>query len=466
MNDINDRKHTEGGIDYDRRNLIRRGCSVVGCWSIPSNGEVVRNPYEFSTNSAISLRQMKVFILTVGLCLLYLRDPIWRRRKVSGTDAFTGVWLVSDSILLFNPEAWQFLTWLGVGCILLTHAMFAVGKCIGAVKWIKSSFKRARRISEQQPYHAFSNILLFYAILPFAIFGVIGTFISTGGFTPLIDGSIAEMRHYLLASELRIPVLYRLCANLIYPSLLIGTFAATRSPKWRHWGRFIAIPMLCSLLYSLSMGGKGCLIISASIVIWTILLNKGVRAARRPFLIILGAVVCFSAFITYTRPDADGAIATLNIYVYGPLVAMPQYLAEHLTIEWYNGGFENLAIVREISNALGATYSRSIDLTTVNIPMPYNMFTCIPEWLGAFGILGTVFLVFFIGVVSGFVDSQDHLKYVMLRVVVYVYLGFLLFADLSFLMVGWWICLLFALLTVFSSKFIITRRPSLSHPLF
>jgi len=408
---------------------------------------------------------MKIFILTVGLCLLYLRDPIWRRRKVSGTDAFTGVWLVSDLILLFNPEAWQFLTWLGVGCILLTHAIFAGGKCIGAVKWIKSSFKRASRISEHQPYQAYSSIIIFYVILPFTIFGVIGTFISTGGFTPFMDGSIAEMRHYLLAGELPIPLLYRLCANLMYPSLLIGTFAATQSPKWRHWGRFIAIPMLCSLLYSLSMGGKGCLIISASIVIWTILLIKGARAARRPFLLILGAVVVFSAFITYTRPDADGAIATLNIYVYGPLVAMPQYLAEHLTIEWYNDRFENLAIIREISNAFGANYSRSIDLTTVNIPTPYNMFTCIPDWLGAFGILGTIFLVFFIGVVSGFVDSQDHLKYVMLRVVVYVYLGFLLFADLSFLMVGWWICLIFALLTVFPLKFIITRRPSLLHPL-
>ena len=406
---------------------------------------------------------MKALILILGIGLLYLRDPVWRRREVSGIDAFTGVWFVSALLLLFNPAAWQFLTWLGVMCILVTHAVFALGKSIGSVRLRKSSNKRAPRISARQPYQANGILPLFYVILPAAIFGVIGTFISTGGFTPMIDGSIAEMRGNLLGGELRVPLFYRVCANLMYPSLLIGTFVTTRVYGRRHWGRFIVIPMLCPLLYSLSMGGKGCLIISASIVIWTIFLAKGVRAAFRPFLLILGAVVVFSAFITYTRPDTFGTLATLNIYVYGPLVALPQYLAEHSTIEWYNVRFEDLAIVREISNALGATFSRSIDQTTVNIPLPYNVFTCIPEWLGAFGVLGSIFLILSIGIACGFADTRGSSKYIMLRVVLYVYLSFSLFADLSFFMIGWWICLLVALLRVFHLKFMATLGPPLSH---
>lgn len=388
---------------------------------------------------------MMAFILFLGLGVVYLCDPIWRRQNVSGSDAFSGMWLVASIILLFNPSAWQYLTWPGVICILITHIVFATGRTMGLLRWRRSSNKPIRQILLRGPYLRNYSIYLFYALIPIAIFGVFGTFISTGGFTPMCDDSIVEMRGQLHRGELQIPVLYRLCANLMYPALLIGAFAATRGGRWRLWGRFIAIPLLCPLVYSFSMGGKGCLIISALFVIWTVLLTKGLRGALGPLTIIFGVVIAFSVFIHYTRPEVANVLTTLNIYVYGPLVAFGQYLKEHYRFEWYNTRFEELAIVREISKVFGASVLRSIDIKTVNIPNPYNAFTCIPDWLEAFGVLGSTLLVFSIGIGCGLAEARGYSKNMMIRVVLYAYLSSALFADVSFLMIGWWICLLVAL---------------------
>jgi|ERR1035437_3365406 oligosaccharide repeat unit polymerase len=408
---------------------------------------------------------MKIWVLVVGLLLLYMLDPWWRRRKPTATDAFTGVWLAASLVLLFNTSAHEFLTWAGIAVILTIHTSFAFGRTCGRIE-LRSSVNLLRFIRVRFVGEKCSEGLVYSIFLLLALIGVVGAFVSLGGFDPFRSGTIAENRGALLQGEIQVPFVYRLFSNFMYPVVLVGSFLAVKNSGTIKNIIYIVLPLVCPLIYSFAMGGKGCLLICVSIVGWSLAVQKGIAAIQGKALAMVAGTVSFFAFVTSTRPDqSSGVLDMLNIYIYGPLVAFPQFLSES-SLYWFHFDLNGFAIVREFSGLLGLPTEGRIDQTVVLIPERYNVFTAIPEWSNAFGFIGAHAFIFGIGVGST-VANKSGARYELLQVVLFTYLSFSLFADLASLMVGWWLCLFVAIIAIWvqtdkevSSRLLVSVKPS------
>ena len=216
--------------------------------------------------------------------------------------------------------------------------------------------------------------------------------------------------------------------------------------KLSLWSWFyIFLPIVGSLLYGFAFGGRGAVLITSPIIFWVLAIGGtkpfGTRKYRLVLFCSLLLVFLFTGLIAETRMDFAEIGESLLQYFTGSIPSFSEWLKIN-PMSLVNYDFSNIAIVREVIRLLGGDAERAIGSDVVFVPFQFNVFTHIAEHVRDFGIIGAILVSHLLGIVSALLESRRLSVTILgVRALVYTYLSFSLFADLSFFVVGWWLAL-------------------------
>lgn len=378
-------------------------------------------------------------ILWLGLGAILVIHALVRRRLVTGQTAFTGVWWLSATALLRDPEAAAYVTPQAIALILSAHALFGLGSVVvggsrGSAPNAQSLFPRG------------AAAVLFWPMTLAGALGGILCALHTGALTAAWTGELAQVRANVTDGIITIPVLYRLLGNALYPAVTLGSIAYLAMP--RRGLPYLGLPLAALALYSLAQGGRGALLVGALAVLWSFAIglerrnfDRAVRRRiRRTALVLLSALVAYSAYVVTTRGDAVTPISSLYRYFTDPIPAFSEWLRIEGKAELLSAQLSNLAIVREGRAIAGVPTIRAVDQVIVFVPEPFNVFTGLAEELDTVGTVGTVLLFIVLGGAAGWTERAGRsAETTAWRIVLYTYLTYTIFADLACYITGFWL---------------------------
>ena len=389
-----------------------------------------------------------VLWLILGFVLIISKHI--RRSWITGQTAFTGIWFVSLTALWANPPSWDYVSREAVLIIGSAHFIFFLGSVVTSI-----FFRKRGRLLQKEvaPTRKTGRVLLPFFWM-FVLVGVIGSWLTvsnTGAFIAYQENTLNLTRSLLITGGIQIPIYQRLMSNFLYPASLLGAIYFLFSKRsWYSWS-YLFIPLVGTVMYSFSFGGRGAIMIGGSLIFWILVfsrakvLRRRVNTLERWMIIFLGFVVFgYFAMIVATRTDVNPSDIAQSIYEYliGPIPAFSEWLTFQ-SLSLGNIDLSNISLIRELLRLWGIDKARDIGLNIVYIPFVFNVFTHLAEHVRDFGIVGALIVSGILGILTAILESKTlSVSVIGIRATIYAYLSISLFADLSYLAVGWWLTLL------------------------
>lgn len=399
-------------------------------------------------------------ILWLILGAILVVNAFIRRSWITGQTAFTGVWFASLTALWAYPSSWNYISGEAVVIIVSAHTIFFLYSLVTSMGPARDpDFCKVRGCSSRPKLIAptrNARRALFQIFWTFISIGIVGSWLAvlaTGAFEAFQEGTLILTRGLLLTGEIEIPVYQRFMSNLLYPASLLGAICFLVSKRsWLSWS-YVLFPLAGILLYSFAFGGRGAILIGGSLMVWVLAINRKTVSRTRVknwkglaiVICIVSIVFLYLALISAIRrtdPSGINIVESLYQYFVGPIPAFGEWLT-FKPLPVFNTDFSNLAFIRELLRFRGVEVERAFEFDIAYVPFITNVFTHLAEHIRYFGIVGALAVSAVLGILSAMVERKPLSVSVMgIRATIYTYLSFTLFADLSFLAVGWWLTLL------------------------
>lgn len=386
---------------------------------------------------------MWFFVCWLVLGMLFICHGLIRRRWITGQTAFTGVWFASLSALWIFPATGYLISREATLMIICVHTSFFLGSIAISILPVKRKFKSPMFTPTTKAKKALRYIA--WVAVSVGVAGSMLAVLSSGAFVAYQEGTLIMMRSMLLTQEMEIPTYARVMTNFLYPASLLCAicFLFAKPSPWSWF--YIFLPIVGSLLYGFAFGGRGAVLITSPIIFWVLAIGFarpfGTRKHRLLLFCALLLVFLFTGLIAETRMDFAEIGESLLQYFTGSIPSFSEWLKIN-PISLVNYDFSNTVIVREVVRLFGVDGERAIGLDVVFVPFQFNVFTHLAEHVRDFGIIGAILVSHLLGIFSALLESKRLSETLLgLRALVYTYLSFSLFADLSFFVVGWWLAL-------------------------
>lgn len=383
---------------------------------------------------------------------------------MTGQTAFTGTWFLSLLAVALGTPAKEYIDGEGVLIIAAVHVFYFLGS-IGHYLTFRRNAPSSQSANPMSPDMRAALMRVFILCAGAGIYGSFSLAQTSGALDAIRNGSLVIMRASVLNGEIQFSVFERLLSNFIYPAALLGTLLFVLRPKKIGNLFFILIPIVGMLLFSLSNGGRGTVLIGGLMMAWGVAINRTAEPLQKrnsslmPGLFIFACTAGYSNYIVNTRGYSPENTASIYNYFSGPIPAFCEFVKRFSPFSLFSVDISQFAICREIFRLLGYMTERTIDSNVVFIPHAFNVFTFIAEQLQAFGYLGTVAYALCLGVCASILESRTPSIYVLgCRILLYTYLTYGLFTDLSFFIVGWWLALFMLLVVIPLTRIVFSTK--------
>jgi oligosaccharide repeat unit polymerase len=353
-------------------------------------------------------------------------------------------------IFFFNQPVIPYLTYFGISIIYL-HFLVVIGGHL-FYKWfinkrIKSYYMVTATLS-----------LSYYIVLILSSIGVIWSLTRVNLIDALIKNELMEMRAKGFDEEITIPKQIVILSNFIYPLAVIGTCFSLFTKRYF----LLILTFLLFITYSLANGGKGNLLILSILSLGTSLYLykwKLIKLDSKVIKIVIAFVIVifsFISYINYTRIGNTGEVSISDVLIVYTSDSVPAFcqLLKETKLELIKFDLSDHDLMKELSALFGGNkIKRAIDQNNVYIPEGFNVFTSFADSILAFGLIGSLFYYFIIGIMFSYAESKTvKLSRLFLFSVLFLFVIYSLFVDVFFFMMGSWYCLMFYFLIDIGNK--------------